>query len=816
MAVARNLMVRAGADFSSMQKSVKKAQQDLNNFKQGVTKTMRGIGAALAATGITFGFGAMLKNAAGEAMQFEASLQQINRLMGASASEFQRWATDQAAAFGMARSEAVKYGAVYGNLLSGFSAGTDETMRRTQDLLKASAIVSSATGRSMDDVMDRIRSGLLGSTEAIEDLGINVNISLIETTKAFQRFANGKSWQQLDFNTQQTIRYFAILEQAASKYGNELAQNTMSRQADFIAQLKNAQLALGQAFLPIYNAVLPALTSMASALANVMNTIAQFTQALFGYEVQSQTQQTKSIENQAAAVEAVGDAYKEAGQKAKGAIAGFDEVNQLAEPGGSGGGTSAAPTAGVAAIVPKDVSLFNPLGGSVTEVSNKVKEAAERVRKAISEMANDPSIARLGDEYNNPKNSLSGLGTAISDFANNPAVQKFTKWIAETFKGKFLQARLSDLQIASGVIQTWQGTFEILDGIISLDFDKVIKGLENWSAGIGKSIEGFIRMFSPDMADKFAQFRDRVGEVWEAIKNISWSDIKNTIIKTWDDLKTETGAKWNTFKTFLSEKWEAVKSFIHWDDIKKAILASWDSLKTDTGTKWESFKIYLNEMWLAVKNFTNWDLIKSTILKKWDELKTETGTKWDIFKKFVKEKWDAISEIDLSSVGLAIMGAWDKIKTDTKTAWDNIAQSIKDTINTVVDAINKFFGIVNNTKITIPPVSVLGKEIIPGFTVGIPKIPDIPRLATGGITNGPMIAMIGDNPGGQEVVSPLDDLMGMISTAVTAAIQMSGANRQQSGDIVMQLDGVTFARVARIYLEREQQRLGTKVIVQPT
>ena len=31
-----------------------------------------------------------------------------------------------------------------------------------------------------------MRSGLLGNTEAIEDLGVNVNVALLETTEAFE------------------------------------------------------------------------------------------------------------------------------------------------------------------------------------------------------------------------------------------------------------------------------------------------------------------------------------------------------------------------------------------------------------------------------------------------------------------------------------------------------------------------------------------------------------------------------------------------------------------------------------------------------
>lgn len=163
MVVSRTLMVRAGADFSQMRRSMMQAQKDLEKFKNGVNKTMRTIGTVLAATGITLGIRAATK----EAMEFEASLQQINRLMGTGAGEFSRWASEQASAFGFARAEAVKYGAVYANLLSGFSNGTAETMTRTMDLLKASAVVASSTGRTMEDVMERIRSGLLGNTEAI-------------------------------------------------------------------------------------------------------------------------------------------------------------------------------------------------------------------------------------------------------------------------------------------------------------------------------------------------------------------------------------------------------------------------------------------------------------------------------------------------------------------------------------------------------------------------------------------------------------------------------------------------------------------------
>ena len=54
-----------------------------------------------------------------------------------------------------------------------------------------------------------------------------------------------------------------------------------------------------------------------------------------------------------------------------------------------------------------------------------------------------------------------------------------------------------------------------------------------------------------------------------------------------------------------------------------------------------------------------------------------------------------------------------------------------------------------------------------------------------------MLAMIGDNPGGREVVSPLDDLTDMIAsavgTAMMAAMQFAG-NGNENGDLVLKLD----------------------------
>lgn len=181
----------------------------------------------------------------------EAAMQQVELIYGDAADSVKDFAENTAIAYNMSTSEAYKYSQIYGNLIQSITDDEEENALYTQQLLKASSVIASATGRTMEDVMDRIRSGLLGNTEAIEDLGVNVNVSLLESTDAFKKFAGDKSWNQLDFQTQQQIRLFGILEQTTKKYGNEVNKNTSSDIQRVTAKFKNLTSQLNKKLLPI-------------------------------------------------------------------------------------------------------------------------------------------------------------------------------------------------------------------------------------------------------------------------------------------------------------------------------------------------------------------------------------------------------------------------------------------------------------------------------------------------------------------------------------------------------------------------------------
>lgn len=783
-------MVRAGADFTVMRKEMQKAQKDLSNFKSNVSKSMKGITAVLASIGI----GAAIKSATNDAMQFEAAIAQLNRTMGSSAGAFREWAKDNASAFGMSQLEITKYGAVYSNLLSAFSSGTAETTQKTQDLLKASAIVAAATGRTMEDTMERIRSGLLGNTEAIEDLGINVNVAMIESTKAFQQFANGKSWQQLNFQTQQQIRLMAILEQAQTKYGDQLANTTISRQNQLVAQLKNVKLALGQAFLPIYNAVLPALIRFATALATVMNYIAQFTTALFGGTAKAQNEQSKATNAQAGAVSGLGDAYKaagdkakKAGKKAKGAAASFDQLNLVGGTDSKDKDSSGEDPAdmGGGAI---DGGMLGGLNDGLIDVSDKAQAMADKVRTSLTQ-----AFSKVKDAWKLTTNLFApSFKQAWNEIS--PVLEDWKAQFGKVFNDIQLLGEPLKNWVMTGLVPNWQRGIELAGHVIATLGDSlrmvfsslweaiypiidklVTEGLPRISEFVNESIEIFQKLF--DLVKKI--FDDIwMGAVDPAMKLVSKiiTDVLDIIFKWWDDWgkKIVDGIKvaldkirelwdslWNKFlKPFITNMLEMLTWL--WDKHLKGLV---DEIMTFVGKVATAALDIYNKFfmpiitWLVDKLGPTFSNIFSLV---GDVIGTALGVISDVAKGIIKALGGIVDFIAGAFTG-DWKKAWEGIKTFFQGLGDSLVGIFKGAVNLIIDALNFMIRQINKVKIDVP--EWVGK--IPGVpddigSIGF-SIPTIPKLAKGGLAFGPTLAVVGDNKGASsnpEVIAPLDTLMG--------------------------------------------------------
>jgi hypothetical protein len=246
---------------SGLSKTGKAAEKTKNEFSQTKSECTALVTTfkRLAATVVASSF---LRGSISNAMSMESALQSLDFTLGTSANGFVEWADANAASLNMSRREVIEYGRTYSNLVSAMTDDTEQMSLATQALINASAVIASRTGRTTQDVMERIRSGLLGNTEAIEDLGVYANVSMIESTDAFKRIAGDKSWEKLSYNTQQQIRLFSILEQTQDKYGTVTMQNTASNVANMSAVWDDFKTNVGQALIPMVTSVLPVMSQM--------------------------------------------------------------------------------------------------------------------------------------------------------------------------------------------------------------------------------------------------------------------------------------------------------------------------------------------------------------------------------------------------------------------------------------------------------------------------------------------------------------------------------------------------------------------------
>lgn len=384
MATLDELKVMIDAEIAPFRKKMKEVENQVKgtsdqvkNATAKVREQSNSIGSAFGKLAKFAGFAILGKKlldvgmySAQTALEVSAAMNQIKRQMGESSQSFLKWVNNNANAMNMGVGEATKYGAVYSNLFSGFIKDTNKLSAYTAKMLQTSAVVAEGSGRSITDVMERIRSGLLGNTEAIEDLGINVGVAMIESTEAFKKFANGQSWQQLDYQTQQQIRLMAILEQATAKYGDTLSNSVNGSISLFKSLMKDSALNLGNAMLPIINAIMPVLNSFAMVLKNVTAKLAEFIALMFNKKATVKDgvggavgDMGNAMKDAAGGAGDLADAVDDAGDSAGGladnlgdsaknakkaakellGLLGFDEINILQKPkdddaGGSGGG----------------------------------------------------------------------------------------------------------------------------------------------------------------------------------------------------------------------------------------------------------------------------------------------------------------------------------------------------------------------------------------------------------------------------------------------------------------------------------------------
>lgn len=328
----------------------------------------------------------------------------------------------------------------------------------------------------------------------------------------------------------------------------------------------------------------------------------------------------------------------------------------------------------------------------------------------------------------------SALGAGVSLIWG--ALENLVKSIGEYFSGKIDECGGN---VALGLLKG------IADGLLSIGKwikDNIFKPF----------IEGFKKAFgihspSKEMAVMGGYIIDGL---FNAISD-GIAKIKEIFTKMLETIKKVFSKIDDWFKEKFSAAWDKIKDVFkgiggwfsdRWDDIKEVFSAVGTWFGNIFQTAWDNIKLvfskpkeFFDEVWKGIKSsfshVTNW------------------------FRDTFSEAWQAVKNV-FSRGGQIFTGIA-----------ESISDIFKDVVNGLIDGINwviaQPFNGINWALDGIRNVEILDWE--PFSWLPSIDVPEIPKLANGGLAAAPTLAMVGDNRNAAvdpEVIAPLSKLQGML------------------------------------------------------
>ena len=306
----------------------------------------------------------------------------------------------------------------------------------------------------------------------------------------------------------------------------------------------------------------------------------------------------------------------------------------------------------------------------------------------------------------------------------------------------------------------WQGLCDFISGIC--------QAIGEFFSGLWAKLQEIFEPIGQWFSEKFQ-------EGWDGIVNI-FSNLGSWFGERWNDV-TNALAEANTW---LGEKFQSGR-----DKVNSAFekVGSW------FGDRWNDIKD-------GVKEADTW------FGEKFESAKEKAQNPFQSIGSWFSERWNDIQS------------ALKEIPNWFNNLFNNAMDNAKSAVQAGVDALKSIFDFEwHLPKLELPHIKITG-----GFSLNPPSFPsfDVSWYARGGVFNSPSIIGVGE--AGQEAVMPLERNTGWISTLAQKVAERMPVNNAPTGyslpagDIVIQIAGHEFGRVAIQEINKEHERAGQTLL----
>lgn len=256
MSTIATLSVKLIADSAGFVNAMDNAEKKTQSWSSRVSASMKTAGGAItgfgqkATTFLTLPLMAAGMAAVNYASDLEETKNKVIVVFGEMSDSVLTWSQNSAMAMGMSQNTALSAAGTFGNLFTTMGLGAADSADMSMGLVQLAADLASFNNLDPTDVLDKLRSGLVGEVEPLRTLGINLSQATVAAKAMEMGLADENG--ELSQSALAQARYALILEQSKNAAGDfaRTSDGLANQQRILKAQFEDAAAALGQKLLP--------------------------------------------------------------------------------------------------------------------------------------------------------------------------------------------------------------------------------------------------------------------------------------------------------------------------------------------------------------------------------------------------------------------------------------------------------------------------------------------------------------------------------------------------------------------------------------